>query len=80
MSTTTPSEPPAERVHVTRSRAKPGGTAWNIAFHPRATDVVARVSGRPGGFVVGKDNVSSLQAAFQKAIAPPAPPTPTKKP
>ena len=61
-------------------KSKPGGTAWNIAFHPRATDVVARVSGRPGGFVVGKDNVSSLQAAFQKAIAPPTSPTPTKKP
>ncbi|MGD9736125.1 MAG: lipoyl synthase [Solirubrobacterales bacterium] len=27
MSATTPSEPPAERVHVTRSRAKPGGAA-----------------------------------------------------
>jgi Domain of unknown function (DUF4340) len=59
-------------------KAKPGGTAWNVAFHPRATDVVARVSGRPGGFVVSKDNVSFLQAAFQKAVAPPTP-APTKK-
>ena len=35
--------------------------AWTIAFHPRATDMVARVSGRPGGFAVRKDVVEDLQ-------------------
>lgn len=55
------------------------GAAWTIAFHPRATDVAARVSGRPGGFAVRKEVVDELQAAFRKAVTPPTP-APTKKP
>ena len=52
--------------------------AWTIAFHPRATDMVARVSGRPGGFAVRKDIVEDLQGSFRKAVSPPTP-APTKK-
>lgn len=52
--------------------------AWTIAFHPRETDMVARVSGRPGGFAVRKDIVEDLEKAFRKAVTPPAL-TPTKK-
>jgi len=55
------------------------GAAWTIHFHPRATDVVARVSGRPGGFAVRKDIVEELQGVFLKAATPPTP-APTKKP
>ena len=53
--------------------------AWTVNFHPRATDAVVRVSGRPGGFVVPKDTVDGLLAAFRKAVKPPTP-APTKKP
>lgn len=52
--------------------------AWTIAFHPRATDMVARVSGRPGGFAVRKDIVEDLQKSFRKVVSPPTP-APTKK-
>jgi hypothetical protein len=73
---------PATATVAIKSKTK-SGAAWTIAFHPRATDVVARVSGRPGGFALRKETVDELQAAFRKAVAPPTPaatPKPTKKP
>jgi len=40
--------------------------------------MVARVSGRPGGFAVRKDIVEDLQKSFRKVVSPPTP-APTKK-
>ena len=70
-------EPATSTVSI-RTKAKKD-PAWTIGFHPRATDAVARVSGRPGGFVVSKDTVEELRSAFRKAVQPPTP-APTKKP
>jgi hypothetical protein len=69
---------PATATIAIKNKTKTG-PLWTIALHPRATDVVARVSGRPGGFALGKETVAKLQAAFQKAVTPPTP-APTKKP
>jgi hypothetical protein len=70
-------EPATSSVAIrTKTKKDP---AWTIGFHPRATDVVARVSGRPGGFVVPKDTVDELLGAFRKTVQPPTP-APTKKP
>jgi hypothetical protein len=70
-------EPAAATVTIKNKTQK--SPAWTLGFHPRATDVVARVSGRPGGFVVRKDALDELQAAFRKAVTAPTP-APTKKP
>lgn len=70
-------EPATSSVAIrTKTKKDP---AWTIGFHPRATDLVARVSGRPGGFVVPKDTVDELLGAFRKTVQPPTP-APTKKP
>jgi hypothetical protein len=70
-------EPPAATIAL-RTKTKKDA-AWTVGFHPRATDVVARVSGRPGGFVLAKDTVDQLLAVFRKAVKP-ATPAPTPKP
>ena len=69
-------EPATSTIGI-RTRAKKD-PAWTIAIHRRATDAVARVSGRPGGFVVQKDTVDELLAGFRKTVTPPTP-APTKK-
>ena len=53
------------------------GTPWVLSFHPRGTGMIARVSGRPGGFLVDPDAIRKLGSAFEKAVAPPV--TPPKK-
>jgi hypothetical protein len=68
--------PPATATVAIKTRTKTS-PAWTVAFHPRATDAVARVSGRPGGFAVARDTVDGLQAALQKAVTAPTP-APTK--
>ena len=69
---------PATLTVTIKNKAK-NGAIWTLAFHPRATDVVVRVSGRPGGFAVPKDTPAALRNAFEKASTPPTP-APTKKP
>lgn len=48
-----------------------------LTFHSRGPGTVARVSSRPGGFVVDRDAVGRLEARFEKALSPG--PTPKKK-
>jgi hypothetical protein len=55
------------------------GPGWTISFFPRSADTVARVSSRPGGFVLEPDAVDKLLAALRRAVAPTTP-RPTKKP
>lgn len=69
---------PATATATIKTRTQTG-PAWTITFHPRQGDVVARVSSRPGGFVLGRDAVDGLQAALRKSVTPPTP-SPTKKP
>ena len=69
---------PATATVMIRNKTR-NGPAWTVTFHPRASDAVARVSGRPGGFVVTAETVDRLRDAFRKAVKPPTPP-PTKKP
>ncbi len=72
-------EPASATVTIKNKTQK--SPAWTLGFHPRDTDVVARVSGRPGGFVIRKDALDELQAAFRKAVTVPTPaPTKTTKP
>ncbi len=54
------------------------GPPWTISLHPRPGDIVARVSSRPGGYVLDRDTLEKLETAFQKAVAAPTP-APTKK-
>lgn len=54
------------------------GPSWTIGLRPRAGDVVATVSSRPGGFVVEGDVPGKLGAALARAVTPPTP-VPTKK-
>lgn len=53
------------------------GLPWTLSFHPRGVGMIARVSQRPGGFIVDPDAVRRLGSAFEKAISPPV--TPAKK-
>ena len=53
------------------------GEPWTIALHPGAAGVTARVSSRPGGFLVAGDTAQKLESAFRKAVTEP---TPSKKP
>lgn len=55
------------------------GPPWTLSFHARGEDMVARASPRPGAFGVEGDAPSKLEAAFAKAVAPPATPTTRKK-
>lgn len=54
------------------------GAPWTITMHPRTGALAARVSSRPGASLLDKDAVSTLEAAFKKAVAVPTP-VPTKK-
>ena len=69
---------PATLTVTVKNKARTGAI-WTLTFHPRATDTVVRVSGRPGGFAVAKDTPATLRNAFEKATTPPTP-APTKKP
>ena len=53
------------------------GEPWTLALHPSAAGVIAKVSGRPGAFLVAGDTGQRLESAFRKAVAQP---TPSKKP
>ena len=53
------------------------GEPWTITLHAGATGMIAKVSSRPGGFLVAPDTLQKLEAAFRKAVAEP---TPSKKP
>ena len=53
------------------------GEPWTFSLHPSAAGVIAKVSGRPGGFVVAGDTAQKLESAFRKAVREP---TPSKKP
>jgi hypothetical protein len=55
------------------------GPPWTIGLRPRAGELVATVSSRPGGFVVDGDVSGKLGAAFARAVTSPTP-APTKKP
>ena len=55
------------------------GTTWILSLHPYAGGTTAaRVSSRPGGFVLDPSAAGPLEAAFRKAAAPPSTPSPTK--
>jgi hypothetical protein len=56
------------------------GEPWTIRFYSRGTEARATVSGRPGAFLVADNPVASLEAAFQKATAPPTATSPTVPP
>jgi len=56
------------------------GEPWTIRLYPRATEAQATVGGRPGAFLVANNPVPSLEAAFQKATAPPTATSPTIPP
>jgi hypothetical protein len=76
------SREPAATVTVKFSAGEP----WTVRLYPGGTETRATVSGRPGAFLVAGESVTPLEAAFQKAAAPPPantptiPPAPTKKP
>jgi uncharacterized protein DUF4340 len=53
-------------------------TAWTIRVFPFPNESRVSVSGRPGAFALASDPTASLQAAFQKAVAP-VPPAPAPK-
>ena len=65
---------PATATLTVRMRS---GEPWTLSLHPGAAGVIARVSGRPGGFLVAGDTGQRLEAAFRKAVTEP---TPSKKP
>jgi hypothetical protein len=56
------------------------GEPWTIRLYPRGTEAQATVGGRPGAFLVADNPVPSLEAAFQKAAAPPPATSPTIPP
>ena len=45
------------------------GDRWDLSLHPGAHGTVARVSTRPGGFLVDRDAAATLEAALRKAVA-----------
>ncbi len=49
------------------------GRPWSLTLFARPGDSVARVLGRPGGFVVDRDAPQKLENALRRATAPPAP-------
>lgn len=49
------------------------GSAWTLSLHPRGDEMAARVSSRPGGFLVDPAAPGQLEAAFRKAITVPTP-------
>jgi len=53
------------------------GNPWTLTLHLGASGMIARVSARPGGFLVDPDAAEKLEAAFRKAVAEA---TPVKKP
>lgn len=57
---------------------KEPGEEWTIRFFAERGEARATVSGRPGAFALSADPTASLEAAFQKAVAP-SPPTPAPK-
>ena len=68
--------PPATATITVKTKA---GAPWILSIHPHsAGGAAARVSSRPGGFLLETAPAASLQAAFQKAVAPPPTPAPTK--
>ncbi len=64
---------PESTVTVRRKGEPP----WVVSFHPRGVGMIARVSRRPGGFIVDPEAVRKLGSAFEKAVTPPV--TPAKK-
>lgn len=47
------------------------GAPWTLSLHPHAGDgAAARVSSRPGGFLVDSSAAGQLEAAFRKAVVP----------
>jgi hypothetical protein len=70
------SRQPAATVTVKLSAGEP----WTIRLYSRGTEAQATVTGRPGAFLVADNPVPSLEAAFQKAAAPPPATSPTIPP
>ena len=68
----------APAVATVTVKGKPGSD-WTLSLHPRGSEMAARVSSRPGGFVVDPVVSGQLEAAFRKALAAPTPGA-TKKP
>ena len=62
-------EVPVASVTV-KTKSGPAGT---LTFYPRAEEMIAKVSARPGGFLVARDVPSRLQSAFKKALTSPTP-------
>ncbi len=52
------------------------GDPWTLNLHPGANGMIARVSARPGGFLLDRDAAEKLEAALRKAVAEA---TPAKK-
>jgi hypothetical protein len=63
---------PAATVTVKLSAGDP----WTVKLYPGGKEARATVSGRPGAFLVAGEPVPPLEAAFQKAAAPPPPTSP----
>ena len=62
-------EPAAATVTV-RMRS---GEPWTLTLHPAAAGMIAKVSARPGGFLVESDAAQKLEAAIRKSVAEPTP-------
>ncbi len=69
-------EKPVAEITVRRKDGPP----WTLSFSPHAGTMAAKVSGRPGGFVLDRDAVDKLSTAFEKALAPPPTASPTGVP
>lgn len=54
------------------------GDPWTVSLHPGAAGMTARVSARPGGFLVDRDAAEKLETAFRKAAAESTPVKPVK--
>lgn len=63
---------PAATVTVKLSAGDP----WTVKLYPGGTEARATVSGRPGAFLVAGEPIAPLEAAFEKAAAPPPPTAP----
>jgi hypothetical protein len=67
------SREPAATVVLKLSAGEP----WTVRIYPGGTEARATVSGRPGAFLIAGEPVAPLEAAFQKAAAPPPATSPT---
>ena len=49
------------------------GASWTLSLHPGTGELFARVSSRPGGFLLDHGALEKLETVFRKAVAAPTP-------